>query len=126
MAISPRRPLRHLPVAREIERPHVPLTPRRMVGKLPLTDAILFSLSKRSDITSKFPFFRLSGKIATGTCGGCGGGGKRNKRLEELTRVKIAIVGMPKGQKDLLKAILKAETITLYLPGSSGTISHTF
>jgi hypothetical protein len=83
-------------------------------------------LSKRSDIISKFPFFRLSGKIATGTCGGCGGGAKRNKRLEELARVKAAIVGLPQGQKDLLKAILKADTVTLYLPSANGTISHTF
>ena len=126
MAVSPRRPLRRLPVAREIERPQVPLTSRRTRGKLPLTDAILLSLSKRSDIISKFPFFRITGKIATGTCGGCDGGGKRSKRMEELTRVKTAIVGLPQGQKDLLKAILKAETITLYLPSANGTISHTF
>ena len=50
MEVSPRRPLRPLPIAREIERPPVPLTPRRARGKLPLTE------SERSDIISKFPF----------------------------------------------------------------------
>jgi len=126
LAVSPRRPLRPLPIAREIERPQVPLTPRRARGRLPLTDAVLLSLTKRSDIVSKFPFFRIVGKIATGTCGGCGSNAKRNKRMEELTRIKVTIVGLPQGQKDLLKAILKAEIITLYLPSAGGTISHTF
>lgn len=125
MAVSPRRPLRHLPAAREIARPQVPLTSKRG-WKVLLTDTILLSLSKRSDIISKFPFFRIAGKIATGTCGGCNAGIKRNKRIEELTRVKAAIVGLPQGQKNLLKDILKAETITLYLPSANGTISHTF
>lgn len=75
---------------------------------------------------SRFPFFRIAGKLATGTCGGCGGGAKRNKRMAELARIKNTIVGLPKGQKDLLKDILKVETITLYLPGANGVVSHTF
>lgn len=101
----------------------MPLTPRRARGKLVLTDAILVALSKRSDIVSAFPFFRLAKKAFKGSCGGCGGQATRSQRIEELSKLKATLAGLDEGQKELLKNILKAEQVTMHLPHPIGSIT---
>lgn len=103
----------------------MPLKPRKR-GKVVLTDGVLLALTKRSDVTSKFPFFRISTKIATGTCGGCGSRGQRNERMAALTGLKVALAGLSESQKGLFKSLLKADKVVFHVPGPSGVVSHTF
>lgn len=121
MAIFPRDPVRRLSISRE-EQKHF----RRERDKLVLTDTLLISISKRSDVLSAFPFFRLIHKFSSSGCGGCGGGNKRRQQIEDLTHVKKEVMNLNRDQKEHLKLILSVETIILYVPGEKGLSSYSF
>lgn len=96
------------------------------MGAVVLTDDHVMAISSRSDIVGLFPELRAEiarAKPASGGCGRCNknrGAVDLNKMLMEVNRVKSNILALSSERKDLLKKLLNASSLTLYVKTPNG------
>jgi hypothetical protein len=92
-----------------------PLPSREMI----LTDEVLLSVGNRPDIGSRWPFMKMRITAVKG-CGRCGAKSARQTLYTEATRVKRNMASLPQVDRDELKRMLGATTLSFYLPTDHG------
>jgi hypothetical protein len=91
-----------------------------------LGDDAIMALARRADVIKAFPFIRtLAAKaVKVRTC--CNAGGKlQQSRKNAANLIKYAILSFNPAQRELFKRLLKANSVTIYLPSATGVKTHT-
>lgn len=92
-----------------------PPPPREVV----LTDEVLMSFGNRPDVKARWPFMGIR-LVAATNCGRCGNKMARQSLYNEATRVKRSLMGLPQNEREVLKQMLNATSIVMYVPTPSG------
>jgi hypothetical protein len=96
----------------------------RRINEYVLADDKILSLSRRGDVIRHFPFLKVKTREITRSCG-CNRTLEQKKvRHEAINGVKRALISLPKERIDLLKTLLGAETLTLYIANPNGIEKH--
>ena len=110
--LPPRPPVRELPPRPDLsrirqQRPAQGLT-------LLLNDDTIIAISRRADIQSEFPWFRLQVVKASGGCRCNRSAKERNAVVEAVHRLKQVLSGLPHDQLTRLKAKLSVEKLEFF------------
>jgi len=87
-----------------------------------LTDGALLAVAGRGDILKEFPFFRAPAANAVRTC--CGRRADRNLLATHCRIVREALIRLPADRKQVLKRLLGAGKVVLFVRGARGVEQH--
>lgn len=78
---------------------------------LVIEDRTIMAMARNSKFTKHFPFLKGALKSAKkpASCSRCGGSKVVKKNIRNLSSIKIAIAGMSREKKSLLKALLNTK-----------------
>lgn len=87
-----------------------------------VTESILASLLQRPDVQQEFPEFKAALTPVRNPRGGCCRG--RRKQRPQLKNLKYSLISMPANKVAVLKRILGADTLVVFLPAKAGPTKH--
>jgi hypothetical protein len=84
------------------------------------------ALARRADIVAQFPFLRSVQAAKTRGCGRCGRRRVVEDASKKMNAAKRAIADLPADKKELLKRLIHASDVTMYLRVEGGVKRVTF